>query len=227
VIRVKKPPLVKGKFPKASETADRRTAEGMGGGQQPSVIVHPSAPLPSPSNAGVVRVYAKEAGGAKYKGKLQVVVATIKATGDFLANSTGAIDGMSDGEEALVLNVGEGKAHALPLPCYAVYESIGKADDGRRIVAIQAEAAGTLRYVNLTEEGIGTDGNETTAPSYTYTVKLINGEQVLTGASPQCGRSVGSFTPALHGWGFFTPEGNFILTNAHEVEGAEPCPTPP
>lgn len=227
VVRFKKPPVVKGKFPKALETEERRGAEGLGSFQQPAVRVSPSNRTAGGA-MGVVRITEKDSAGGEYKGKLQYGSATIKPTDLFEPNHSAAIKGMSDGADVQVLNLWEGgNTHSLGLPLYALCERIGTADDDKTpIVVVRVAAVGTNVYVNLTKTG-GTDGDGHSPPTYVYTVKLINGEKVgPDGAGPELGRSNGSFKPALHGYGYFTPEGNFVLAYAHEVENTFVCGDP-
>jgi hypothetical protein len=221
VIRVKKTPAVKGKFPRAAETADRRTAEGMGGGQQPMIPVGPPAP-PQIGTVGIVRITDKGAVGAAYTGKLQEGSATIKPTDLFKPNQSSAIPGMSDGQSVQVWNLLEGgDTHSLALPQYAPCERIGTAEDGTPIVAVRVKPAFLLFAVSLTKDD-GEDGDATLAPTYKYTVKL-GVETMGTKMTPQWGRSIGSFQAATVGMGYLDAEGSFVLAYAHEIQNTEAC----
>jgi hypothetical protein len=77
--------------------------------------------------------------------------------------------------------------------------------------------------VNCTKDD-GETGTQTTAPTYTYTVKTKDGVTTLgTKMTPEWGRSNGDFTAATKGIGYKDPDGTFHLLIVNEIEGTGLC----
>lgn len=223
-------------FPKQAATAAKRTAEGIAGGQQPAAMLLPSQSFKRPIS-GAIKIVGEEAGGGMYKVKLLTGSATVKPGDDFKPNNDNAIAGMSDGVDALMLNLVEGQktadghGHVLPDmvdssgPIYGIYDIVGKTDEAkpRPIIVARIEAPQGLFAVTLSKDG-GGDGDETSPATYTYTVKLGGNKVLAAGVGPQWGRSFGSRQVATQGMGYLNLEGTFKLAYAHEVENAEACP---
>jgi hypothetical protein len=77
--------------------------------------------------------------------------------------------------------------------------------------------------VSLATDG-GTNGDASSAPSYTYTVTPIGGgSTIATAASPQVARPTGTATAASYGLGYYTG-GTFSLLYAFEIPGSSSCP---
>jgi hypothetical protein len=93
---------------------------------------------------------------------------------------------------------------------------------------LPVQLAPNLLPVALTQTG-GAIGTQTTASSWTYTVKdITNTTTLLTGASPLVGRPNGKLAAAGYGTGYYAPDGSgFVLFKAEEIEGTGGCPTPP
>lgn len=94
------------------------------------------------------------------------------------------------------------------------------------VIAGVALPPGTLFRVNLSQTG-GSQGNKTTAASWTYTATSLEGATLGTGLSPEWPREPGRRTTAVAGMGYFDSSENFVLSVAFEVRltGAV-CPTP-
>ncbi len=187
-------------------------------------IVRSPAPAQAARTA-VVKITSYETGGGKYAGHI------------FTGNSTAIADtnlnmpeGLADSgnNNALVLNLGENGAagtHLLPLNSFHIGRRIGRTGEpaNRAIVLIQAAAA-QIFAVSVTRDG-GSDGSQTTAASWTYTVKTVDGSVVLgTGVAAARPRPNGSMI-AGGGFGlaFFDSAGTLRLWDAGEVPATTAC----
>lgn len=83
--------------------------------------------------------------------------------------------------------------------------------------------AGTIFRVALTQTG-GSNGNKTTAASWTYTAKdLAAGVNLGTGLSPERSRPKGTRSAATIGIGYYDGVGVFHLYEADETPGRNDC----
>jgi hypothetical protein len=68
----------------------------------------------------------------------------------------------------------------------------------------------------LTQTG-GSNGTQTAAPTYTYTVKDVYGNTLGTAMAPQVARPDGAVAAASYGLGYFDASGTFRLLEAFEI----------
>lgn len=78
--------------------------------------------------------------------------------------------------------------------------------------------------VDLETDG-GADGDVANAPTYTYTVSLLDGTPILTGVTPTCRRPNGSFEDAIHGMAYKSAGGTYVLYWADEIPNTGECAT--
>lgn len=69
----------------------------------------------------------------------------------------------------------------------------------------------------------GSNGTKTTAASYTYTVKDLEGISFGAGYAPEKSRPNGAVTAATQGIGYFNTSGTFVLYEAYELPGTGVC----
>lgn len=98
--------------------------------------------------------------------------------------------------------------------------------DNGSMVYVRVPMLGTPVFVTLSSPS-GSNGNQTTAPNWTYTVATIAGDSLGAGFSPTQGRCNGSFAAATRGMGYFDNTGTFVLVLAFETPGTSAeCPPP-
>jgi hypothetical protein len=91
------------------------------------------------------------------------------------------------------------------------------------IVLLGDTPSGTIFPVTVSQTG-GSNGNSTTAATYTYTVTSLAGVQLGTAMSPEVPRfMIGTMTAATKGTGYYTSAGVFTLHQVFEVKTASPC----
>lgn len=97
---------------------------------------------------------------------------------------------------------------------------------GAGLPFLGADGSSAAFYVDLQQTG-GTDGNKTTACSYTYSAywpgTVTN--PIATGLTPQMRRRNGRALPALIGHGQYE-DGEFVLKWCDEVPRTNACTTP-
>lgn len=89
-------------------------------------------------------------------------------------------------------------------------------------VFVRAPNIGAIFRVNLTQTG-GSNGTQSTAPTYTYTATDLNSNQLGTGLSPERPRPNGAVTAATKGTGYYNTSGTFVLAEAWETPGSGHC----
>lgn len=101
-------------------------------------------------------------------------------------------------------------------------------------------APGKFGYVRITPRRLkgllpvaltktsGSDGTDSTAATWIYTVDGAYDGLHMTGVSPVVARPKGKLIPAEWGIGYYPPGGgNFILLYAFEIPDTDTCPDPP
>jgi hypothetical protein len=81
---------------------------------------------------------------------------------------------------------------------------------------------GILFAVTLSQTG-GSNGNKTTAASWTYTVTSLAGVQLGTSKSPEWPRPNGTMTAATKGLAYYDNDGALVLSVAFEQPGSGGC----
>lgn len=160
---------------------------------------------------------------------LRPLFATITAidytTGEFTATQTDAYgttltNGMTfDGTDQPKLTALSG-AKWHPPAVVRVYRALD--DNGDPAWVCEGFPRDQLIRVNLSQTG-GSDGDNTSAPTYTYTVTTRDGTQLLTGASPELARPSGAVFPATFGEAYFNDDGDAVLWRAHEMPETVEC----
>lgn len=80
-----------------------------------------------------------------------------------------------------------------------------------------------LIAVNVSQTG-GSNGTQSTAASYTYTVTdAVTGETLGSSMSPVWARTVGAVTAATHGTAYREADGDVVLYQVDEVPEVEAC----
>ena len=205
--------------------ADTLGANGAAVTHLPAGTIVRSPTPPQAARMAVVKLTAYEAGGGKYGEHI------------FTGNSTALADsnlnlpeGLADSgnNNTLVLNIaesGSAGSHLLPLNSFHIGLRVGRTSESanRTIVLIQAAAAPVFA-VNVTRDG-GSDGSQTTAASWTYTVKTIDGSVTLgTGVAVARPRPNGSMlTGSGFGLAFFDAVGTLRLWDAGETPATTAC----
>jgi hypothetical protein len=178
--------------------------------------------------------YTDSTGAVSRRAPNLVETVTARLTGD------GAVDGQYDWEE-VDPNLDDGSYTTRPDgrtsdnsgPANDPNGGTGRTDvvvlrrgadpaDGSPVWTITGATTGVIP-VSLSTDG-GTNGDASTAPSYTYTVTPIGGgDPITTTASPQVARPDGTATAASYGLGYYTG-GTFHLLYAFEIPGSGSCP---
>ena len=118
-----------------------------------------------------------------------------------------------------------GKLQKRNVPLY-VFGSLGDPGEWENLDLGTISGSGGLIPVTLYNDG-GYDGNETTAPTYTYGtfINAITGVEIknadgtsAVGQSPAWSRAIGSFNPATHGTVYIDATGNPVLWQVDETE---------
>ena len=81
---------------------------------------------------------------------------------------------------------------------------------------------GTTLRVNLSQTG-GSNGNASTAATWTYNVTDVFGGSLGTAMSPEFPRPKGTMTAATVGLGYYNTSGDFVLYQAAEKPGTGSC----
>lgn len=76
--------------------------------------------------------------------------------------------------------------------------------------------------VDLTQTG-GSNGNKTTAATWTYTVNDLDGNELGTAVSPLKVRPNGTMTAATKGIAYYDEDGNLVLYDTNERYGTGGC----
>ena len=92
----------------------------------------------------------------------------------------------------------------------------------RRIEGEEGGGTGGLMWVTLSRDG-GDDGNQSSAPDYTYTATGLDGTELGTTLTPLVGRPAGAAVAASYGIGYANTAGTFVLGHAFEIPRTVPC----
>ncbi|NNM84380.1 MAG: hypothetical protein HKL96_01280 [Phycisphaerales bacterium] len=184
-----------------------------------------SPTLAQGNRMAVVKLTAYEAGGGKYGGHIFTGNSAALA-----ATNLSLPEGLADSgnNNALVLNLsepGDAGSHLLPLNSFHIGLRVGRTSEtaNRAIVLIQAAAAPVFA-VNITRDG-GSDGSQTTAATWTYTLKTMDASVTLgTGIVLARPRPNGSMlTNSGFGLAFFDAANTLRLWDAGEVPATTAC----
>lgn len=98
---------------------------------------------------------------------------------------------------------------------------IAENTDGLPVLVVKRSVGSTF-VVNLEQTG-GANGDQTTAPTWTYTVTNLLGRELGTVVSPQRPRTAGLFTAATKGYGYYDEDHAFQLAEAWETPDTWAC----
>jgi hypothetical protein len=178
-----------------------------------------------PATGVRLKIVSILSGGSKY-GVQRVLppAADISLSGDAAVADLGADDGVT------VLGV---DTNELGRAAHSHLNAVGQVVDGElvhvnadgtRVYTFAAAPGQSARFeVTLSTDG-GTDGNSSTAPTYTYTVTALNGETLGTTIGVDWTRQNGTFAAATKGVAYYTSAGALVLAESNEVRTVTACP---
>jgi len=187
-----------------------------------------------------VTVFLEELGGGDTVVRVRITGFTGTAAGAYTAALVGApaadITGGSTitaaalgaaGTACIVVNASEinhaDAAHVLAISSDWTGKLIRVNSNGTKVVQIEAgPKPGETFYCQVDQVG-GSDGDATTAATYTYDCIAMNGETIGSGKSPAMGRSAGAVVPATVGLCHFTEAGALVLLWVSEPPETVAC----
>lgn len=175
-------------------------------------------PLP-PLYPVVFKISSNASGGGKYYGKVVYGVSSATGSGNFAESDTGTVH---SSETLLCLNTRElgTSAHILPISKICSGVIIGLSSDAKAVVIFSEDNG--LFPVTVTQTG-GSNGSKTSAASYTYTVKTLDGTTIGTSVALAKTRPYGLVTAgSTYGLAFY--DGTTLkLWDAGEYPGSGGC----
>ncbi len=204
----------------------------IGGGDLQVVAFDRMGTVASPHGANrgwrtlIARITAFEAGAGKYAAHL------LFGDSSAAANENVTLpEGLSDSgnNNALVVNMAEaGIGHQLPLESVqcGIFAGMTAESPARAIVLVH-NTGPVLQPVQVMKDG-GTDGNQTAAATWTYTIFSLDGSLTFASQTPltrprPAGSSIPPSANPAYGLAFVDASGTWRLWDAGEIPATTPC----